>query len=89
MPSASPTNPDKIVEVVLLYSYSFGAILHSKMTLCMAQGFFQLSGYTNSRPSSPCRGASLKSLSELRAILRGFARLRSKEHKKAFEYNIA
>jgi len=79
MPSASPTNPDKIVEVVLLYSYSFGAILHSKMTLCN----------TNSRPSGPCRGASLKSLSELRAILRGFARLRSKEHKKAFEYNIA
>ena len=38
MPSASPTTLEKIVEVVLLYSY-FGAILHSKMTLYMAQGF--------------------------------------------------
>jgi hypothetical protein len=88
MPSASPTTLEKIVEVVLLYSY-FGAILHSKMTLYMAQGFFQLPGYTNSRPWSPCREASLASVSELKASLRGIEKLRSEQHKKAFEYNIA
>jgi hypothetical protein len=31
------TNPEKIVEVALLYSYGFGVVLHSEMTLYMAQ----------------------------------------------------
>jgi hypothetical protein len=31
------TNPKKIVALALLYSYGFGAVLHSEMTLYMAQ----------------------------------------------------
>jgi len=31
------TNPDKIVALALLYSYGFGAVLHSEMTLYIAQ----------------------------------------------------
>jgi len=83
------TNPEKIVEVALLYSYGFGAVLHGEMTLYMAQEISPIAWVYQLYALETCREASLESVSELRAILQASRDSDKKEHKEALEYYIA